>query len=97
MITFSSVLSMSRVCVGDSGSQAGGMSCSWANMRTERILELSDMEMEAVTTVFRSFETGLREASIDTKVGRGSSIKLSRHRFETIWLRQSFIICPLLQ
>ena len=70
MITFSSVLSMSRVCVGDSGSQAGGMSCSWANMRTERSLELSDMEMEAVTTVFRSFETGLREASIDTKVGR---------------------------
>lgn len=29
--------------------------------------ELSDKEMEAVTTVFRSFETGLREASIDTK------------------------------
>ena len=55
---------MSRVCVGDSGN----MSCSWANMRTERSLELSDMEMEAVTTVFRSFETGLREASIDTKV-----------------------------
>ena len=29
--------------------------------------ELSNKEMEAVTTVFRSFETGLREASIDTK------------------------------
>ena len=55
---------MSRVCVGDTGS----MSCSWANMRPERSPELSDMEMEAVTTVFRSFETGLREASIDTKV-----------------------------
>ena len=55
---------MSRVCVGDSGN----MSCSWDNQRTERSLELSDMEMEAVTTVFRSFETGLREASIDTKV-----------------------------
>ena len=57
---------MSRVCVGDSGN----MSCSWDNQRTERSLELSDMEMEAVTTVFRSFETGLREASIDTKVGK---------------------------
>ena len=60
---------MSRVCVGDSGN----MSCSWANQRTERSLELSDMEMEAVTTVFRSFETGLREASIDTKVRLKSS------------------------
>ena len=29
--------------------------------------ELTNKEMEAVTTVFRSFETGLREASIDTK------------------------------
>ena len=29
---------------------------------------LSSKEMEAVTTVFRNFETGLREASIDTKV-----------------------------
>ena len=56
---------MSRVCVGDSGN----MSCSWANQRTERSLELSDTEMEAVTTVFRSFETGLREACIDVKAG----------------------------
>ena len=97
MITFSSVLNMSRVCVGDSGSQAGGMSCSWANMRPERSLELSDMEMEAVTTVFRSFETGLREASIDTKVGRSKVYLKSRHRFETIWLRQSLTICPFLR
>ena len=29
---------------------------------------LTQTELQAVTTVFRNFETGLREASIDTKV-----------------------------
>ena len=66
---------MSRVCVGDSGN----MSCSWDNQRTERSLELSDMEMEAVTTVFRNFETGLREASIDTKVRYYNEVKVTSH------------------
>ena len=50
---------MSRAGVGDSRVRGG--SPSWAP-------ELSSREMEAVTTVFRNFETGLREASIDTKV-----------------------------
>ena len=30
--------------------------------------ELSEMEMEAVTTVFRQYETGLREAAINARV-----------------------------
>ena len=61
------VFRMSRVCVGDSAGGTGNL--SWASKSRERAEELSDTELEAVTTVFRSFETGLREASIDTKVG----------------------------
>ena len=34
----------------------------------EVLAGLTEREMEAVTTVFRSFETGLREATIYTKV-----------------------------
>ena len=32
-------------------------------------LELTEQEMEVVTTVFRNYETGLREATIYPKVG----------------------------
>ena len=53
---------MSRAVVRDSRSRAGSPSPSWSPDI------LSTTEMEAVTTVFRNFETGLREASIDTKV-----------------------------
>ena len=35
--------------------------------------ELSEMEMEAVTTVFRQYETGLREAAINARVGDNSA------------------------
>ena len=34
------------------------------NVEDPKLEELSEREMEAVTTVFRSFETGLREATI---------------------------------
>ena len=32
--------------------------------------ELTEQELEVVTTVFRNYETGLREATIFPKVGR---------------------------
>ena len=35
---------------------------------------LTDRELDDVTAVFRSFETGLREATIDPKVSPGYSI-----------------------
>ena len=53
---------MSRAVVSDSRPRLGSCSPSWSQDI------LSTTEMEAVTTVFRNFETGLREASIDTKV-----------------------------
>ena len=53
---------MSRAGVGDSRVRGESPSTSWSPDL------LSSKEMEAVTTVFRNFETGLREASIDTKV-----------------------------
>ena len=53
---------MSRAVVRDSRPRVGSPSPSWSPDI------LSTKEMEAVTTVFRNFETGLREASIDTKV-----------------------------
>ena len=57
---------MSPAGVRDSGRVRGGSpSPSWSPDY------LSHREMEAVTTVFRNFETGLREASIDTKVREG--------------------------
>ena len=67
---------MSKVGPG-LGDTAAGMSWTPASSRaklaakeTAKMEELTEKEMEAVTTVFRSFETGLREASIDTKVGQ---------------------------
>ena len=38
------------------------------NMDPDPKDELSEMEMEAVTTVFRQYETGLREAAINARV-----------------------------
>ncbi|XP_023338087.1 calmodulin-beta [Eurytemora carolleeae] len=41
---------------------------SWRKVAEEpKLVELSDREMEVVTTVFRSYETGLREATIYPK------------------------------
>ena len=36
-------------------------------------LEFTESELEAVTMVFKQYETGLREACIDVKVGPSSS------------------------
>ena len=49
--------------------------------RTDMVEELTDREMEVVMTVFRSYETGLREATIYSKVINIHNILL----FET-WL-----------
>ena len=35
--------------------------------------ELTEKELDVITTVFRSYETGLREATIHPKVGKLSS------------------------
>ena len=44
---------------------------------------LTQTELQAVTTVFRNFETGLREASIDTKVTH-SNILYSENEFKIL-------------
>ena len=44
------------------------LNMSWKKAEEPKLKELSEKEMEAVTIVFRSFETGLREATIYTKV-----------------------------
>ena len=44
------------------------LNMSWKKVDEPKLEELSEREMEAVTTVFRSFETGLREATIYPKV-----------------------------
>ena len=69
---------MSRAVVRDSRPRVGSPSPSWSPDI------LSTTEMEAVTTVFRNFETGLREASIDTKV------KLFRENLEIIRKKRTF-------
>ena len=43
------------------------LNMSWRKQEEPKIEELSEKEMEAVTMVFRSFETGLREATIYSK------------------------------
>ena len=43
------------------------LNMSWKKVEEPKLEELSEREMEAVTTVFRSFETGLREATIYPK------------------------------
>ena len=62
---------MNKVGISDKSAGEASSSMSWAasSSSASRTLdsELSEKEMEAVTTVFRSFETGVREASIDTK------------------------------
>ena len=42
---------------------------AWNKPEEPKLEELSEKEIEAVTMVFRSFETGLREATIYAKVG----------------------------
>ena len=44
------------------------LNMSWRKVEEPKLEELSEREMEAVTRVFRSFETGLREATIYPKV-----------------------------
>ena len=44
------------------------LNMSWKKVEEPKLEELSEKEMEAVTMVFRSFETGLREATIYAKV-----------------------------
>ena len=44
------------------------LNMSWRKTEEPRLEELSEKELEAVTMVFRSFETGLREATIYSKV-----------------------------
>ena len=41
---------------------------AWKKPEEPKLEELSEKEIEAVTIVFRSFETGLREATIYSKV-----------------------------
>ena len=41
---------------------------AWKKPEEPKLEELSEKEIEAVTMVFRSFETGLREATIYSKV-----------------------------
>ena len=59
------------------------MNMSWTASTTSsrpkavKVEELTNKEMEAVTTVFRSFETGLREATIYPKVSVNSFSTLS--------------------
>ena len=43
------------------------LNMSWKKQEEPKLEELSEKEMEAVTMVFRSFETGLREATIYSK------------------------------
>ena len=45
------------------------------NVEDPKLEDLSEREREAVTTVFRSFETGLREATIYSKVHRAEKVK----------------------
>ena len=41
---------------------------AWKKPEEPKLEELSEKDIEAVTVVFRSFETGLREATIYSKV-----------------------------
>ena len=44
-------------------------------------LEFTESELEAVTMVFKQYETGLREACIDVKVGSSIRTNLDSSRF----------------
>ena len=57
------------------------LNMSWKKVEEPKLEELSEKEMEAVTIVFRSFETGLREATIYAKV-------ILRYLFQ-------ILVCPL--
>ena len=41
---------------------------AWRKTEEPGLEELSEKELEAVTSVFRSYETGLREATMHQKV-----------------------------
>ena len=60
------------------------LNMSWKKVEEPKLEELSEREMEAVTTVFRSFETGLREATIYPKVDF-KSINGGSITFKYIW------------
>ena len=54
-------------------------------MDTEQVEDLTEKEMEVMMTVFRSFETGLREATIYPKV---EGVLAMKHKTQTnvIWV-----------
>ena len=58
---------MSTVYDKETNKHLALLNMSWKKVEEPKLKELSDREMEAVTTVFRSFETGLREATIYPK------------------------------
>ena len=62
-------------------------SMSWSVSKTQepKIEELSEREMEAVMVVFRSFETGLREATIYAKV-------LCWRKGQLVWKRTKIFV-----
>ena len=58
---------MSKVSDKEVNKDLAVLNMSWKKAEEPKLEELSEREMEAVTTVFRSFETGLREATIYPK------------------------------
>ena len=58
---------MSKVSDKQTNKDLALLNMSWKKVEEPKLEELSEREMEAVTTVFRSFETGLREATIYPK------------------------------
>ena len=58
---------MSKVSDKEVNKDLAVLNMSWKKVEEPKLEELSEREMEAVTTVFRSFETGLREATIYPK------------------------------
>ena len=49
---------------------------AWRKTEEPRLEELSEKELEAVTAVFRSYETGLREATMHQKVWKRTKLVL---------------------
>ena len=56
--------------------------------------ELTEKELDVITTVFRSYETGLREATIHPKVGK---LYLNFHRLLILVSLKYYIIIICLQ
>ena len=63
------------------------LNMSWKKADEPKLKELSEKEMEAVTIVFRSFETGLREATIYTKV-HSLRLRFDQHESSRISYQQ---------